>query len=51
LKTENHEVGQRMKCLYSSAPTETSQELRVEQMDGRYLVKLTVPAAGFVIYK
>jgi glycosidase len=51
LKTENHHVGKLMKCLYSSAPQGASQELRVEQTAGKFVVKLTVPASGFVIFK
>jgi glycosidase len=45
-----HRPGDTLRCLYSSDPTEVGGTVAVEARNGR-AVRLTVPAAGFVIYE
>jgi glycosidase len=43
--------GAKMRCLYSTDTTEIGQELEPERKERGKAVRLTVPAAGFVIYE
>ncbi|HLL47565.1 MAG TPA: hypothetical protein VK399_12695, partial [Longimicrobiaceae bacterium] len=45
-----HRPGDTLRCLYSSDPAEAGRTVVVEARNGR-AVRLTVPAAGFVIYE
>lgn len=46
-----HEPGATMRCLYSTEPGEIGRVIpATEKPDGKRVVDLTVPAAGFVIY-
>ena len=42
-------VGKRLTCLYSSDPVQIGQSLEVQQAGERHAVRLSLPAAGFVI--
>jgi len=44
-------AGSHMRCLYSSDPAQTGQELEVVSAGERTVVQLSVPAAGFVVYE
>ena len=44
-----HAAGSRLTCVYSTDPNEIDRTLDVESRNGK-AVKLSVPAAGFVIY-
>jgi hypothetical protein len=45
-----HAAGGRVRCLYSTDPTQISTELAVEARNGK-AVLLTMPPGGFVIYE
>ncbi len=45
-----HRPGDTLRCLYSSEPAEVGGTVAVEARNGR-AVRLTVPAAGFVVYE
>jgi glycosidase len=45
-----HAVNSRLRCLYSTAAGEIGDTIAVEARNGK-AVRLTVPAAGFVIYE
>ena len=45
-----HAGGDRLTCLYSTEPTSIGRSLAVEPRNGK-AVRLTVPAAGFVVYR
>jgi glycosidase len=45
-----HRVGERLKCVYSTDAGQVGQEVEVEARNGK-AVRLTVPAAGMVIYE
>lgn len=47
-----HERGVSLKCLYSTDPADVGHSITVaEKPDGKRVVELTVPAAGFVIFR
>jgi glycosidase len=47
-----HAAGTTMECLYSTEPAEIGGSITVtEKPDGKRVVDLTVPAAGFVIFR
>jgi len=47
-----HKTGDRLRCTYSSDPTQIGQEISVNEVKPNTLaVSLTAPAAGFVIYE
>lgn len=47
-----HEPGATLRCLYSTDATEIGRALVVtEKPDGKRVVELTVPTAGFVVYR
>lgn len=51
IDAELHQQGQSMRCLYSTDPTEIGSAIViVTAPDGRHVVDLPVPAAGFAIY-
>jgi glycosidase len=43
--------GAHLTCLYSSDPAQIGQALEVQQAGGRHAVRLSLPAAGFVIFE
>ncbi|MFN0087538.1 MAG: hypothetical protein ACKVX9_19265 [Blastocatellia bacterium] len=45
-----HPVNQTLTCLYSTDPARIGQSVPVEARNGK-AVRLTVPAAGFVIFE
>lgn len=45
-----HRAGDKLKCLYATEPTLVGGTVNVEARNGR-AVKITVPAAGFVVYE
>ena len=45
-----HQGGELLTCTYSTDSRQVGQETKVEPRNGK-AVLLTVPAAGFVIYK
>jgi glycosidase len=45
------QVGERLHCIYSSDPQQVGQVLIVEEIGDRKVVRLTTPAAGFVIFE
>jgi glycosidase len=51
LRSGYHPVGDKLRCLYASDPDDVTGELDVELVAGVPAVRLTVPAAGFVIYE
>ena len=51
LDAGQHTEGASLTCLYSSEAAQVGQELVVQNPDGRKVVSLSVPAAGFVIYE
>jgi glycosidase len=47
-----HQPGTTMQCLYSTASIEIGRAIAItEKPDGKRVVELTVPAAGFVIFR
>jgi len=46
-----HQAGNRLHCIYSSDPLQVGQGLTVEKIGDRMVVRLTTPAAGFVIFE
>jgi hypothetical protein len=47
-----HPAGTTLHCLYSTESSEIGRSLSVaEKPDGKHVVELTVPTAGFVIYR
>jgi glycosidase len=49
--TNLHQVGERLRCIYSSDPQQVGQTLLVEEIGDKKVVRLTTPAAGFVIFE
>lgn len=45
-----HQVGDRLKCIYSTQPNDINREVTVEARNGKS-VYLTVPSAGLIIYQ
>jgi hypothetical protein len=45
-----HRTGDTLRCLYSTEPAEIGQTTIVEARNGK-AVRLTLPAAGFVVYE
>ena len=46
-----HAGGPTLTCLYSTAPDEIGRTIRVtDRGDGAKVVRLSAPAAGFVMY-
>jgi hypothetical protein len=45
-----HTVNGKLKCIYSTDPGQLGTEVSIEARNG-LAVSLTVPAAGFVIYR
>jgi glycosidase len=43
--------GAHLNCLYSSDPAQIGQALEVQQAGERHVVRLSLPAAGFVIFE
>ncbi|RBP43836.1 glycosidase [Roseimicrobium gellanilyticum] len=50
LDNDLHRAGDLLTCLYSTNPAEIGNQVSVEARNGK-AVRLSVPAAGFVIYK
>jgi glycosidase len=50
IDTSLHRVGDKLKCIYSTDPGQLGAETSIEARNG-LAVPLTVPAAGFVIYR
>jgi glycosidase len=47
-----HQPGTTMRCFYSTEPAEIGRSIAtIEKPDGKRVIELTVPAAGFVIYR
>jgi glycosidase len=46
-----HQAGNQLHCIYSSDPLQVGQGLTVEKIGDRMVVRLTTPAAGFVIFE
>jgi glycosidase len=51
LEAGHFEPGMKLNCLYSSDPGQVGQELIVETTGGLTAARLSVPAAGFVVYE
>jgi len=49
IDNELHQVGDQLRCLYSTNAAQISQSITVEARNGK-AVLMTVPAAGFVIF-
>jgi hypothetical protein len=45
-----HAAGDRLTCLYSTDATDIGRSVAVEARNGK-AIALTVPAAGFVVYR
>ncbi|WP_167315895.1 hypothetical protein [Rhizobium leguminosarum] len=47
-----HEPGTTLECLYSTDPADVGRTVTVtDKPDGKRVVDLTVPTAGFVIFR
>ena len=51
LDTNNYPAEVQLQCLYSTDPAQIGKRLSVQVSPGRSVVKLDVPAAGFVIFE
>jgi glycosidase len=51
IDSELHQAGNTLQRAYSTDPNQTPDQIKVENHNGRAVVRLTVPPAGFVIYK
>jgi glycosidase len=51
LQDDLHQPGDRLKCLFSTDPSQVGQELGIVNIAGRFAIDLEVPAAGFVIFE